>query len=67
MVISSRNPVHSVLFLILAFFNSAGLFLSIEPRILGVSFRPKNKKIKINNKKLNKKLAAGPAKTILAF
>lgn len=27
MVISSRNPVHSVLFLILAFFNSAGLFL----------------------------------------
>jgi NADH-quinone oxidoreductase subunit J len=27
MVISSRNPVHSVLFLILAFFNGAGLFL----------------------------------------
>jgi NADH-quinone oxidoreductase subunit J len=27
MVISSRNPVHSVLFLILAFFNSAGLFV----------------------------------------
>ena len=27
MVISSRNPVHSVLFLILAFVNSAGLFL----------------------------------------
>lgn len=27
MVISSRNPVHSVLFLILAFFNSAGLFM----------------------------------------
>ncbi len=27
MVISSRNPVHSVLFLILAFFNAAGLFL----------------------------------------
>jgi len=27
MVIASRNPVHSVLFLILAFFNSAGLFL----------------------------------------
>jgi len=26
-VISSRNPVHSVLFLILAFFNSAGLFM----------------------------------------
>ena len=27
MVISSRNPVHSVLFLILAFFNSAGIFM----------------------------------------
>ncbi len=27
MVVIARNPVHSVLFLILAFFNSAGLFL----------------------------------------
>ena len=27
MVITARNPVHSVLFLILAFFNSAGLFV----------------------------------------
>ncbi len=27
MVISARNPVHSVLYLILAFFNAAGLFL----------------------------------------
>ena len=27
MVIASRNPVHSVLYLILTFFNSAGLFL----------------------------------------
>ena len=27
MVIASRNPVHSVLFLILTFFNAAGLFL----------------------------------------
>src|SRR6478735_210994 len=27
MVIASRNPVHSVLFLILAFVNSAGLFM----------------------------------------
>jgi NADH-quinone oxidoreductase subunit J len=27
MVIAQRNPVHSVLFLILAFFNAAGLFL----------------------------------------
>src|SRR6201997_4620813 len=26
MVVSARNPVHSVLFLILAFFNAAGLF-----------------------------------------
>ncbi len=34
MVISARNPVHSVLFLILAFFNSAGLFV-----LLGAEFR----------------------------
>jgi NADH-quinone oxidoreductase subunit J len=27
MVVSARNPVHAVLFLILAFFNAAGLFL----------------------------------------
>ena len=27
MVIAARNPVHSVLFLILAFFNAAGLFM----------------------------------------
>jgi len=27
MVVSSRNPVHSVLFLILAFFNAAGMFV----------------------------------------
>ena len=33
MVISLRNPVHSVLFLILAFFNAAGLFV-----LLGAEF-----------------------------
>lgn len=33
MVITSRNPVHSVLFLILAFFNAAGLFV-----LLGAEF-----------------------------
>jgi NADH-quinone oxidoreductase subunit J len=33
MVVGSRNPVHSVLFLILAFFNAAGLFI-----ILGAEF-----------------------------
>src|SRR5207248_8644934 len=27
LVVSARNPVHSVLFLILAFFNAAGLFI----------------------------------------
>ena len=27
MVILARNPVHSVLFLILCFFNAAGLFI----------------------------------------
>ncbi len=34
MVITARNPVHSVLFLILAFFNSAGLFLLMEAEFL---------------------------------
>ena len=33
MVISVRNPVHAVLFLILAFFNAAGLFV-----LLGAEF-----------------------------
>src|SRR5258705_12797153 len=33
MVISSRNPVHSVLFLTLTFFNAAGLFV-----LLGAEF-----------------------------
>ena len=33
MVVGARNPVHSVLFLILAFFNAAGLFV-----ILGAEF-----------------------------
>ncbi|MFB0921851.1 MAG: NADH-quinone oxidoreductase subunit J [Alphaproteobacteria bacterium] len=36
MVISSRNPVHSVLFLILAFFNSAGLFVLIGAEFLAM-------------------------------
>ena len=34
MVISSRNPVHSVLFLILIFFNVAGLFVLIGAEFL---------------------------------
>src|SRR5579863_8455292 len=33
MVVSARNPVHAVLFLILCFFNAAGLFL-----LLGAEF-----------------------------
>jgi NADH-quinone oxidoreductase subunit J len=36
MVISARNPVHSVLFLILAFFNSAGLFVLIGAEFLAM-------------------------------
>ncbi|WP_138380151.1 NADH-quinone oxidoreductase subunit J [Luteithermobacter gelatinilyticus] len=36
MVISSRNPVHSVLFLILAFFNSAALFLLLGAEFLAM-------------------------------
>lgn len=36
MVIASRNPVHSVLFLILAFFNSAGLFVLLGAEFLAM-------------------------------
>ena len=35
-VISSRNPVHSVLFLILAFVNSAGIFVLAEAEFLAM-------------------------------
>lgn len=35
-VISSRNPVHSVLFLILAFFNAAGLFVLLGAEFLAM-------------------------------
>ena len=37
MVIAARNPVHSVLFLILAFFNSAGLFLLTGAEFLAMA------------------------------
>ena len=36
MVILSRNPVHSVLWLILAFFNSAGLFILLGAEFLAM-------------------------------
>lgn len=36
MVILSRNPVHSVLYLILAFFNAAGLFVLIGAEFLAM-------------------------------
>ena len=36
LVISSKNPVHSVLFLILAFFNSAGLFVLLGAEFLAM-------------------------------
>ncbi len=31
MVVAARNPVHSVLFLILTFFSTAGLFVLMGP------------------------------------
>ncbi len=37
MVIASRNPVHSVLFLILAFFNAAGLFVLLGAEFLAMT------------------------------
>ena len=36
MVVSARNPVHSVLFLILAFFNAAALFLLIGAEFIAM-------------------------------
>src|SRR5580658_1921420 len=36
MVIASRNPVHSVLFLILAFFNAAALFVLLGAEFLAM-------------------------------
>src|SRR3954466_15888304 len=36
MVVCARNPVHSVLFLILAFFNSAGLFVLMGAEFLAM-------------------------------
>jgi NADH-quinone oxidoreductase subunit J len=36
MVVSARNPVHSVLFLILAFFNAAGLFVLMGAEFLAM-------------------------------
>src|SRR5919201_1698289 len=36
MVVTSRNPVYSVLFLILAFFNSAGLFVLIGAEFIAM-------------------------------
>ena len=37
MVVTARNPVHSVLFLILAFFNAAGLFLIAGAEFLAMT------------------------------
>ena len=36
MVITARNPVHSVLFLILCFFNAAGLFVLLGAEFVGM-------------------------------
>ncbi len=36
MVISAKNPVHSVLFLILAFFNAAGLFVMLGAEFIAM-------------------------------
>jgi NADH-quinone oxidoreductase subunit J len=36
MVIIARNPVHAVLFLILAFFNAAGLFVLLGAEFLAM-------------------------------
>ncbi|MGB1539547.1 MAG: NADH-quinone oxidoreductase subunit J, partial [Rickettsiales bacterium] len=37
MVIASRNPVHSVLFLIFSFFNAAGLFVLLGAEYIAMT------------------------------
>ena len=37
MVITRKNPVHSALFLVLAFFNSAGLWMLAEAEFLAIA------------------------------
>ena len=37
MVITRRNPVHAVLFLVLAFFNAAGLWMLAEAEFLAIA------------------------------
>ena len=39
MVVVARNPVHAVLFLILAFFNAAGLFVLLGAEFLAVVYK----------------------------
>ena len=39
MVVAARNPVHAVLFLILAFFNAAGLFVLLGAEFLAMTGR----------------------------
>src|ERR1043166_6830165 len=36
-VITARNPVHAALFLVLAFFTSAGLWIQLQAEFLGIA------------------------------
>jgi NADH-quinone oxidoreductase subunit J len=36
-VITARNPVHAALFLVLAFFTSAGLWIQLEAEFLAIA------------------------------
>ena len=36
-VVTARNPVHAVLFLVLAFFNAGGLWLLLEAEFLAIT------------------------------
>ena len=38
MVITARNPIHSVLFLVLVFFNVAGLLILVDIEFLAIMF-----------------------------
>ena len=58
MVIASRNPVHSVLFLILAFVNAAGLFLPGFLTMKGFKVRAFNTNVKTKRELIDKYRAA---------
>ena len=62
MVVSAKNPVHSVLFLILAFFNSAGLILLVA--MIGAIVLTLRQRVGVRRQRIPEQLARTRAETI---